>query len=597
MSRTHHGGWIETAAKLCSVALIIGVVVLKLAAWRADLPPEASVSPVQRAAILAEAQKVHDDFIGRDRWTIAEAIIARNRLVELEVQLFSTDETGIRQIGQLRNSVVDRTIQERQAAVRAAARHGTIAQQRAQWDLDELGRAYMFSLPSMVKQADGRLASLGWLLAGLVVGAYLLFVPFALVIFVARLRRLRYAVADEFVYGWRNLLFSALLWPFGLEDYPRDTAQEFRRRRIEAEYRARVGKTMWNDHTLTAADWRCIEELVAAPKAELAARLAAIRDMPATLLWQARLAAYTGMIIGFLTASVSLSAQAQSHPSAEVAATTEAEERPPFEVHGFTLIELGVPDRPLTVARSWINGEAHPRPDTDIRLDVDLLGTEGVPVLVNAFMRYTPEGTPFSLRAGQMANRAVFMLPELYQERLIGGPGAAVLMSFQDLGIEVAGQHGKFGWAFEVMSGAGRNQPDNNDDKDVMASLALGPFGPLRFALAFQAGQQPDGFRARSAVHAVGAFGPLTVDLLGTHQFAVGEHSWAASGMIGWRIHKYLDIAAGYDEMRVADSPDDHLLRAQLTLHLLDDHAELAATYRWSDVEGHALLSRLQFSF
>lgn len=594
-----HGGWIETAAKVAFGLLLAVVLVLKMSEWEASLPAAPPVTPEERVAILAEARQVHDAFMGRAEWTTQDAVAARNRLVDLRHRLSPSDSAGFAQVGDLVEAVVDRALGARRAAIEAAAGGDIIARQRADWDERELLRAYDYSLPGVVGEGRERFASFAWLLGCMAVLAYLLFIPFALAIFAARLRRMQASLADELVYGWKNLLFSAVVWPFGMADYPCNTAREIRRRHIEAEYRARVGKTSWSDE-LTPVDRRRIEELVTAPKTELAARLAAIRDMPAAVLWQARLAAYTGMVIGFLTASVSASALAQSRPTTEASSTAEAgaePERPMFEVRGFTQAEIGVPARPLTLARTWLIGEAHPLPEMDVRIVLDLFGTGGALTLRDAAMRIAPAGSPFSLRGGQLMNRAVFMTPAPNLQRLIGGPGAGALLSYLDLGVEVAFQDGWFGCAVEVMSGAGMNRTDDNDDKDVMASVALGPFGPLRFALALQAGNQPDGFRMRSAAHAVAVFGPVTVDLLGAHQLMAGVDSWAVSGMVAWRVHPSLDLAVGYDEMHVAGSPDDHVLRGQLTLHLVDDHVEMGAAYRWSAVDGPALLTRTQFSF
>lgn len=587
-----HGGWLETAVKVAFTVLLLGLGGMKFVEWRANQPPEPQVTEVERQSILDKAEAVHGAFMARGGgWTTMESTTVRSQLFHLRERLARDDESGRGRVQVFLTATVDAAQLERRRANEQAV--GIVARQRTSFAESELQQAYNYA---MVADMNGRavdwLALFHWLgLAGITV--YLLFIPFVLVIFVARLRRFGHSIGDEIVYGWKNLVFSAVVWPLGLADYPGDTALAMRRRRIEAEYRARVGKTGWND-VLTNFDQRQIEALVMAPRAELQARLAAICDLPTHTLFQARLAAYTAVLVGFLWTAATASAQSRgSGPGS----TSEVSEEPLFDAHGLVQVEVGGPNRPLTVRRAWLIGEARPRNDVMLRVATDLVGADGRPLLRDAFMQVAPEGLPLTFRLGQFLGRPAFLAPAPFQERLIGGPGASANMGFLDIGAEVAGQHGWFGWSLAVVSGSGMSVPDTNADKDVLATVALGPFGPLRFELGFQGGQQPDGFRARSAVHAQFALDPVTIDALGTHQILDGHQSWAASGMIGWRIHQALDLAAGYDEMHPADLPTDRVVRAQVTGHFLADHLEVGAAYRWSLIEGYAGLGRVQLRF
>lgn len=612
-----HGGWLETFAKTAFIAaaVVLAAGSLQRAAIMADRAPR--VTEFERVMFVTRAEAIEREYNATGvRWTNVQVVDARGELIRARDRLDRESHEG-RRVQRVIDRVVRDALERRYR--RAEASRGD-EQQRAiaaRWELQQ-----MFDIQGMdgwgaVEQQVDAMGNTMWMPKAKpeersrVVGVlkfcgllYLLFMPFVLLAFLARMKKSGMSVWEELYFGWQNLLGSVVFWPAALGSFPRSTARELRRAVLMAEYMVRVGTRERGE--LTARDLIEIEALVEVPFAELRQRLTEIQLIPAEALLRARLAVYATMIAAFLMGPFANIARAQARSGGAVEKAVAAEVTGPqrLELHGFLHGEGGGPGVPFGIRRLWLIGDARPHEAVQLRVIPNLVGPEGKPMLVGGFAIVKIARTPFGFRAGQFAQRGADAVPRPDMERLIGGPGARALVTFFEPAAEMFGKHGRLGWSLGAASGSGQNVPDANAHKDVLGSVAWGPWGTLRFQLVFQAGEQPDGFRMRSLANAACQFGPVTVDALATHERFGDTDSLAVSMFVGWRVHGLVDLAAGYDELRIHKQDPmappyapDHVARGQATLHLFDGVVQIGAQHRWSRSAGHQGLARLQVSF
>lgn len=606
-----HGGWIETFAK---VAFIVAAVMLAVGSLQrvmimADRTPK--VTEFERVMFVTRAEAIEREYDATGaRWTNVQVTDVRGELIRARDRLDRESHEG-RRVQRVIELVVRDALDRRYRraeALRGDEQHSAIAtRSELQRMLDVQG---MDGNGAVLQQVDAMGNSM-WVpkpkpeewsaiwgimkFGGLL---YLLFMPFILLAFIARMAKFGMSVWEELYFEWQNFVGSVMFWPLALGSFPRRTARELRRAVLMAEYMVRVGTRERGE--LTARDLIEIEALVEVPFAELRQRFAEIQLIPAEALLRARFAVYATMIAAFLLGPFASSARAESRTSgaADKAVATEVV-MPPVKLSGFAQAGGGGPKAPWDLTRAWIIMDAQPQPAVSVKLVTDVRQ----PVLLHAFAT-VQLGGPFAVKAGQIVGRGADPVPRPDKERLIGGPGAAALVTFFEPGAEVSARLGRTEIAVQVLSGSGKNAPDANSGKDVVGSLSTGPWGSLRFQLVFQAGEQPDGFRTRGAANVIGTFGAVTVDALGTHERFGNVDSFAVSTLVGWRVHGLVDLAAGYDELRVYKQDSmappyapDHMVRGQATLHLFDGVVQLGAQYRHSASAGHQGLGRLQVGF
>lgn len=591
-----HGGRLETATKLLFAILLLGLAGNYLWRNRTSYP---DISPEREKAVLAEAQRIRNGFVVKGGgWTANEIVTTRNRLIELRDSLPPQNKDAQQVIQAMVSRVVYLGWSERpisDSSVEERARTFTARR--------ELEMAFNERPPGSRQPIPGSVL-LRWLrnLALGAVGIYVLFIPFALACMITRLRKREYSISDELVYGYRNLLISCLLWPIGLGEFPRDTAKAIRRRRIEIEFRARLRKSWWDQ--LSSAEEKQLDELVLAPKAQLQERLEAIAGLPAEALWRARFALYASMVAGALLAPFSAKAQERNPAAAKPKDTTGqvAAKRKPIETEGHMLLDGDLVRQKLGIGSAFVIAKAHPHKMLDARLMFNLAQaaadkrSSSSPVLLDASGTVKPWAWPLQVTFGQFLQKSGYLVPAPFNERLIGGPLATGYLTLRDIGVEVNGTHGWFSWAVAGLSGAGKNVPDNNSAKDILGWMALGPFGPLRFQFAWQAGQQPEGFRQRHTGNVTFEWKPFTLNLVGAHQSLAGAEVFAVSYSFGLRAHKHLDLAAGYDA--VLGKLRDRWLRSQMTLLTLEDQFRIGLMYGYRpDIKEHSLAARVQIDF
>jgi hypothetical protein len=587
---TPHGGRWETMIKTLFVAMILTIIGVFV--WTQAPKRVPDLLQGQEAMILKQAEDVRTSYVARGgNWSVDESVLARNRLIEL-IDTVPRQNIAVReQIQSMITDVVRHALDERSPSSDASKAE----QFRSLVAYQELQYAFTSAQPA-TRQPIGTTALLrGIAKLGLgLVALYFLFVPFALLCLFARMRTFGYRVLDEIVYGWRNLIVSSAFWPIGLGEYPRDTAEAIRRAGIKMEFRIRLNKG-WRD-TFTPSEARQLEALVRAPKAQLAERLDAIARIPLHALLRARFAIAVSMFLGLFLAPFS-AARAQPRTSGDAKSKEDAaqvkEEPLPIEVSGHILVDSDLTEPTLSLSNAFVIVKAHPLDWMDAKVMLNLAPT---PVLLDAMGTIKLWNWPLTVSVGQFAQKTASFVPPPFQERLIGGPLATSYLALRDIGIEVSGTHDWFRWALAGLSGAGKNVPDDNAQKDVLAWAAIGPFGPLRFQMAWQFGEQLDGFRYRTTGNATLDLKPFTLDVVGAYQSFAGAQSMAVSSMFGWRVHENLDFAAGYDA--VVSKQPDRWLRMQATYLTAEDRFRAGLMYGVRpDSKEHSLAARLQVSF
>lgn len=585
-----HGGWPETLVKIAFAIVVAAYLGFKVA-HMVPPKPTAILMPQAVAQITHEGQDIRDHFFAKSAgWTPLEVTQARNRLIELRD--ISPELAPYFQ--GLVHEIVTSAFAEHEQKMRGADPMDRMLGLNA---IGALNRTLGANPPgNYAPPTGGSLLGLLWRVVKLLLRLYAFFIPFAFLVFFARASR-KGILGDEIAFGWKNIAVSALVWPVGLEEYPRNTALGIRRIRLENELRVRLGKTGWNDE-LTFAERRLLEELVQAPKRELAAKLTAIRDVPAEALWQARAAMYASMVAGFLLTSFSARAQtaADSPPSPAASVVAQKSDPPPFaEANGFFQVNTPVSADPApALGMAWLTAKAHPVDGLTVVGRVDL----AQPKLLEAFGIVRIQDTPWRLRLGQFPLRSAFTLPLPSAERLAGGPGASALLSFRDLGVEAGYAGDKVQVDFAIVTGAGIGTPDDNAAKDTVLSGAFGPHGPFAGQLVLQAGEQPQGWRFRNALQAGLDLKPVTLDAVVSHQWFQNMHSFVASLMVAWRAASHLDLAAGWDGLWLVGVPPSHVARLQATLLAFDDRVRVGLMARYASAQNaFSGVLRFQASF
>lgn len=180
---------------------------------------------------------------------------------------------------------------------------------------------------------------------------------------------------------------------------------------------------------------------------------------------------------------------------------------------------------------------------------------------------------------------------------MIGYNPASALLGIYDIGARLEGSHSWFNWSF-----AGLPQVSLGDEtdksNDVLAYAAFGPFGPLRFQLAWQAGEVEDLFRMRTTGRISFDMKPFSMFVLAAHERVDGADSLSFAGLLGWRAHDHLDLAAGFDGMAPAGAPLEQLFRAQATFLTLEDCFRVGTMYQYAHpADEHSAHMRFQANF
>jgi len=385
-----HGGMYETAIKVAfGILLAVGLIV-SLASMNRD--PQVYLSMDEQDRIVNQAHSVFTTFLTKveqDNWTIAEAVDTRNKLVDFRNEISTGRTDKNKQIQNWINVTVERPREKLQRAATIAATDGRL---RAMHRVNELHFAYQNNPPSSNSLGGpvdlmvllGILFTLGLILLSI----YIFFMPFALACMVVRMRKHSYSIKEELIFGWRNLLLSSALWPMGLGEYPRDTAQAMRRKKVELEFRARLGKG-WSD-VLSALEIRQLNDLVLAPKAELNERLEAISELPARALWQARFALAASMIVGILLSPFGV-ARAQSKKNEDAAKQQDpsaqiADKPDPISVKGYLQADSQLTDeQSVKVRMARLVVDASPVPALSANLQLDMESTPTLSIIAGTY--------------------------------------------------------------------------------------------------------------------------------------------------------------------------------------------------------------------
>lgn len=590
-----HGGPLETGAKFAFAVALIAM----FGGWIAELIPNEtlSVHPKVAKRLLEQASTIRWEYM-RGPQTPETAGDARKKLLLIRETFPKASESERNEVQRMLSAVVkniqdheQRLLQQQDRAPEERVRASSFS-----WRVrNELGVIVYPPGHGPIADTD-TVGWIGWRLWDIFL-LYALFMPFAFLIFLARMVAFNYSIREQIVLGWGNILNSVLFWPAGLSEYPRSTARSMRRSMLEAEFRARKGYA-WREE-FTYADLRLLNELTEAPLNELRARFEAIGEVPRWMLVRARVACYMAALIGFLIAPLRARAD-KITPIIEppTATATQQATSSSYKLEGFVQMQGGQgPDGQNVFAarRAWVIGSADLAGVVKPYAKVDLANQ----AIVEAAVIIQPKGWPVSIRFGEIASRMVYMLPRPDQLILIDVAGAAANMTFRDLGIEVAGDHGFTSWSASLLAGAPNAITDNNDDKDVQVSWSLHPWGKaFRLDFAFQNGQQPQGSRTTLAGHIAVERNGFRFDGLTTYQRLGSSRSFATSLILAYRLHSHLEVATGYDEMRLAGTgPPEHVGRAQITSFMLNDRIRIGAMYRGSSIMGHGFLGQLQAGF
>lgn len=583
-----HGGFPETIVKFVAFGIVIGAVGAALRDWgrREDVRPLHS----EEVAGIAEAHQIAESFLAKGGgWSEEEVVAARNRIVALRIQHQVTTRGG-KLFDREVMKVVDTAQDERKTALRLA-KNPLTRMRYAQWAID-LDRALMERViaeqimknPLRERRNDAEIVGAGKFLAK----CYLFLIPAMMLIFLFRIKRAGWSVSEEILLGAPQFLLSSVLWPLGLACYPEGSAVRMRRKAVAREYLARMPA----GHQLTATDEAAIDEIARASVREMLSRLGAMRKVSAAFALRARVALYTTVFMGMLLAPFS-SARAQSGSGGGIGV-----ERPPaVELHGFLQAAGGVPAGVVPFGLQHLQFMAAMRPTDGVQIDV--IHRPSANRLLDASVTVHPAGSDFDVRIGQMTPRLGYLSPPPHKEPIIGGPGAAANLEFLDVGVELHGSHGVLEESLAVVSGSGGNQPDQNHDKDVIATVSVRPFGGLLFELAFQTGIEPeDGRVTRGAAHAAYQHGGFALDGLGTVLRVGDDTSSAASASAAYRTGA-VRFSAGWDGMWLSGTQPDHIGRAQVSVYPLngDDHLQVSAMGRMSREHGTSGTVQVQAGF
>lgn len=557
-------------------------------------PPASVRSAAQERLLMERAERVYAGVMEKadGTWTPEEVVAARASLYHIR-ERFQHDENYER-VQAFMSGMVHRVMNYHEAQVKEARQTGQLggAAYQRHWAMQN---ALMAPTPDVEATYRASTVSVPLALLWFLVSVYLLAMPFAFLTYIVRVRDSDYTLSEELVFGWQDLVIATVCWPVGLFYYAEYSARSNRRARVRNEYfmRKPVG------YRFTAWDEAEIDRLVNVPMDELRARLEAIREVPQAAVFHARMAFYTAMFVGMLIAPLRAARAQGSGGSAGPGNHAAAVEtfHPSGEAHGFIHIAAGS-EQPFGIPLAWARGIAHAAEG----LDFQLLFNPASGTVLETFVIARPDGLPFGFRIGQFPTRITFMTLPPHREKLIGGSGVGVHVLFRDVGVEAFDDVGDFQWSLAGFSGSGINKPDENDAKDVVAHIGLKPWGSLLFELGLRAGEQPDGFRMHAMAHVNVATHGLDLDLHGSRLEAgsvagvIGSAVAAYRPQEGWL--RWLEWAAGFDEVRPGDAPQERVVRGEVNVFAPNNHARFGLMYGRQLVAGtHNVTGRIQMEF
>lgn len=211
----------------------------------------------------------------------------------------------------------------------------------------------------------------------------------------------------------------------------------------------------------------------------------------------------TNSIVGTFVLLLLLFATTGIHTATAQTLSEEEKDFPSYDFGGFLqqqFIADGTPDSPARFsihrARLGVTGQI-----TD-RITVNLIGgyTEppnNTPRLVNAFIDFDLHPL-LKLRTGQFlvpfgleGPQPIPLNPAIERSTAIRGLNSFAM--FRDVGIQVSGSRSMFNYAVAVVNGAGANQTEQIDPKDIIGRIGVNLTDEIEVGLSGHAGQyQPD---------------------------------------------------------------------------------------------------------
>jgi hypothetical protein len=593
--RKPNGGFAETAAKAVYLAALIACIVT-FAKHHAIREAKSIATDEQNRATVKRANEISTTIFANGKTPSDEQIVnARNELVHL-INGNGTipAEWASEHVRSVMALTVERTMHEMESKMMLAPT--VIQRQEAIWRRNELLNRMTMNDPYNGKGIGyGEVPRGLWKIAKAAFAAYILFIPIAFICFAARLAKSKYRLSDELMFGKRELAINLLFWPFGLSAYPERSALALRRMQVDSEYRVRKGYSFREE--LSDTDLAEIEVLVLAPRAELAARLNAICELPWHLVLKAKFAFCVSLVAGFLFSAMSFNRGNAYAAEAADAADATAQVVPPenkpkaLQASGFASALAKTSGDSLGFERLFLFGDANPADGLNVSLIGNLAGT---PQLLQAMA--TARYGRYGLKFGEMFLPAGYHVPAPSQERIIGGPGTEAVAFFIDIGVQLFAEYGWGSLSLACVSGAGPNKPDNNRAKDLIFAVDAG-HGPARLKLSVQEGQQPTGFRLLASALASLKLGPVDVAENGIWNDDAGQRYGGLSSFIGWRATPRLDFALQHDAIRPLGAPQYQRISVQTTLFGWKEKVSLGLHGFWNSLSGFGSQARLQFSF